>query len=45
MITIIKKFAKINKKMEVIRTTPAPNLIFNSGVASEKMKMAMIRAE
>jgi hypothetical protein len=30
---------------EVIKVRPAPNLMFNSGVASEKMKMAMIKAE
>jgi len=30
---------------ETISATPAPNLIDISGVASEKMKMAIIRAE
>jgi hypothetical protein len=39
------RFAKINKNTEEMRTIPAANLMLSSGVASEKMKMAMIRAE
>lgn len=34
-----------SKIKEMIRATPAPNLMDISGVASEKMKMAMMRAE
>jgi hypothetical protein len=41
----MRKLAKISKKIDVIRTIAAPSLMCNSGVASEKMKIAMIRAE
>jgi hypothetical protein len=44
MITSIRKLEKIKRKMDDIKTTPAPNLMLSSGVASEKMKIAMIRA-
>jgi hypothetical protein len=43
--TIIKKFEKMSKKMAEMRTIPAPILMPSSGVASEKMKMAIMRAE
>lgn len=42
---IMTKLAKMSKNTEEIRTTAAATLIYNSGVASEKMKMAMISAE
>jgi len=42
---IITKLAKMSKKTEDISTTAAAILICNSGVASEKMKMAIMRAE
>jgi hypothetical protein len=42
---IMTKLAKMSKKTEEISTTAAATLIYNSGVASEKMKIAMIRAE
>jgi hypothetical protein len=44
-IRIIRKLANISRKIEVIRTIAAPCLMCNSGVASEKMKIAMIKAE
>jgi len=34
-----------NKIRDTIKATPAPYLMLFSGVASEKMKMAIIRAE
>jgi hypothetical protein len=37
--TRIKKFANMRRKIALIRTTPAANLIGNSGVASEKELM------
>jgi hypothetical protein len=36
---------KMSKIRELIRATPAPILMLSSGVASEKMKMAIMRAE
>ena len=36
------KLTTIIKIKEVIRATAAPNLMVNSGVASEKINMAMI---
>ena len=42
---IMTKFAKMSKNTEEMSTTAAATLIYNSGVASEKMKIAMISAE
>ena len=42
---IVIMFDSTRHTREVIKVRPAPNLMFNSGVASEKMKMAMIKAE
>jgi hypothetical protein len=42
---IMRKLANIRRNIDVTSTTAAPNLMCNSGVASEKMKMAMISAE
>jgi hypothetical protein len=42
---IMTRLAKMSRNTEEMRTTAAANFMFSSGVASEKMKMAMIRAE
>jgi|688.fasta_scaffold60411_3 hypothetical protein len=44
-IRLVKMFDTTKRIREEIRATPAPNLMFLSGVASEKMKIAIIRAE
>jgi hypothetical protein len=36
---------KIRRIRELMRATPAPILMLSSGVASEKMKIAIMRAE